>query len=91
MPPRSVRGRGLSIYISNGILQVIPGAIQKSGIGKEAACICVRQSRRSINRFSNHERYILTIDSHSMKVAQDRTLIHFLPLIEPRGLRSNYH
>ena len=55
MSHRPVRGRGLSIYISNGILQVI-----------------------------------LTIDSHSMKVAQDRTLIHFLPLIGQRGLRSNY-
>ena len=59
---------------------IIPGAIQKSELGKEAACVCVRrsrcrgsstlvswateadtkatQSRRSISRFLNHERYI---------------------------------
>jgi len=35
----------------------VPGAIQKSGTGKKAACFCVSQSRRNVNRFSNHKRY----------------------------------
>ncbi len=47
----------MSLLMPGILFLNIPGAIQKSGIGKEAACICVRQSRRSINRFSNHERY----------------------------------
>ena len=60
MLARACKGRRLTPHVQVKICNalnratgkaftVIPGAIQKSGIGKEAACICVRQSRRRSN------------------------------------------
>ena len=57
----------MSLLMPGILFLNIPGAIQKSGIGKEAACICVRQSRRSINRFPNHERYSVTVTRTNRK------------------------